>query len=195
MIAVPDSFFFFFIAFALYADAANISPGVSITDKIQGYTDMKFKRNSSIFKIIVTLIIIFAFISLVYIIFTENKKSEDFYPEITPTVSLTQTSDLPEIFPTDFPRYENAEIVSSWQTQSQERSGLSILLETSDNISIVSAFYKESLVENGWEINIINEDQNSVIISFSKDKYSGPLGITKSDSGTTLVSVTIGIEK
>jgi hypothetical protein len=114
-------------------------------------------------------------------------------PETESVPALMESRDLHDLFLSDFPQLENAEIVNSWQAESEDGRGLSVLLETRDSVSQVAGFYKRELEAGGWEVKVIEEGSGSVLLSFTKNSYFGPLGITKSASGSTLISVTIGI--
>jgi uncharacterized secreted protein with C-terminal beta-propeller domain len=146
---------------------------------------MKVKLVKSIF---ITLALMLAVAALFLFKLQVKEPAEEVNP-----IPVRGNNELPEFFPDDFPILESAQIVSSSQTQSKTGTGMSVLLETESSVIEVAEYYKKELLIRGWEVEIVREDETAVTFIVSKDIYSGPLGITEGDGGTTLIFATIGI--
>jgi hypothetical protein len=79
---------------------------------------------------------------------------------------------VPSGFPDDFPIYEDAEIVSSYEAENK----LSVQLSALGSAEAVMRTYQQSLEAAGWEAT------ESVLM--------GPIGVTKFEKGRHVVSVT-----
>lgn len=103
-------------------------------------------------------------------------------------------SKLPGSFPSDFPKYANTTLVSSWSSEDKAReTGMSVVWQTPDTSEQVVAFYKSELPKNGWEITTSFGQEKSETLSFEKGEMSGFMGVT--GGGVTHISVTLGKEK
>lgn len=105
--------------------------------------------------------------------------------------SYQQGDKLPANFPAGFPVYPGAKVTSSWTAKGESGDGTSAIWETSTDPSAVASFYKTELVKAGWQMSSSYEQPNSYNYSFSKDTVVSLVGITKSDTATT-ISVAVG---
>lgn len=106
-------------------------------------------------------------------------------------VSFEEGGKLPEGFPTDFPVYPGARVVSSFTANTEGKDGMSVVWDTNDSVEAVSAFYKTNLVSNGWKVTATFEQTGSATTSFEKEGWGGFMGITTAE-GKTTISTTIG---
>lgn len=113
-----------------------------------------------------------------------NSKDQDF--------SISAGETLPEGFPSDFPLYPEAKIVSSFTANGGGTSGVSVVWENQDSLEKIIAFYKVELPKGEWKIVSSFDREGSSTISFEKDSTSGFLGIAKGEKGLSIISVTIG---
>ncbi len=142
------------------------------------------------------LIIVIAFSVFLYIFVKQRNSrliSQQNISENNKSAEIQSEGDT-KLLPDDFPEYENLVLIESSQTQTEGKRGLSILWETENPSSNVYDFYKQELVEKEWIVSPLVESQDSYTLSFKKGKTSGFLGLTKKDSKTTTLSVTMGIE-
>lgn len=107
--------------------------------------------------------------------------------------SLEEASNLPDIFPKDFPVYKRSEVSSSFIAKGDNTQGVSVIWETEDSQREVFAFYQRELESTGWQITSKFEKEDSFTISFNKEKMSGFIGIARVDE-RTVIAVTIGIK-
>ncbi|MEK7112780.1 MAG: hypothetical protein AAB875_05645 [Patescibacteria group bacterium] len=115
-----------------------------------------------------------------------NPNSED------KNFSISAGETLPEGFPSDFPLYPEAKIVSSFTANGGGTSGVSVVWESQDSLEKIIAFYKAELPKGEWKIVSSFDREGSSTISFEKDNISGFLGIAKGEKELSIISVTIG---
>lgn len=113
-----------------------------------------------------------------------NSEDKDF--------SISADETLPEGFPSDFPLYPEAKIVSSFTANGGETSGMSVVWESTVAPEKIITFYKAELPKGEWKIVSNFDREGSSTISFEKDKISGFLGIAKGEKELSIISVTIG---
>jgi len=111
-------------------------------------------------------------------------KGEDF------EFSYDAGGELPEDFPKDFPIYDNSKLVSKWSSTNEENEGISVVLETEDDLSKVSDYYKTKLEKEGWTITSTFSQEDSSVFSFEKGDTEGILGITNAEDKVS-ISITI----
>jgi len=111
-------------------------------------------------------------------------KGEDF------EFSYDAGGELPEDFPKDFPIYDNSKLVSKWSSTNEENEGISVILETGDDLSKVSDYYKTKLEKEGWTITSTFSQEDSSVFSFEKGDTEGILGITNAEDKVS-ISITI----
>ncbi len=106
-------------------------------------------------------------------------------------LSFEEGGKLPAGFPSDFPIYPGAKLTGSWTAKGEKGEGISLVWETTDDVLKVSDYYKTQLASLGWKVTTTFDSSSSSTFSFEKDSKSGFMGITKSDSKTT-ISLTLG---
>lgn len=118
-------------------------------------------------------------------------------PEEETDVVIQSTLDEREFsdsgFPLWFPVVSGAELVDSWNTQSEESYVTSAVWETEAEHVGVYNYYKEQLTNIGWEITNSFESEGSFTFSFEKDDDAGFIGVTKDDE-KTIISITLGMK-
>lgn len=153
------------------------------------------KRNKLLLFIPVTLVLI------LFILFIQSKvkqKKVDTNLQVNTengleNENIVSSQTLPAVFPDDFPLYPETTLIESWTKKSKNNVGISVLWESKDKPSKIYTFYSENLVNNGWDLKKISGSDSPSTLSFSKGETSGFLGLTKSDSGKTAISVTMGM--
>lgn len=106
--------------------------------------------------------------------------------------SFEEEGDLPDNFPSDFPIYPDAKLVSSWVASGLATDGLSLIWETEDSVSKVSNYYESELEDAGWTLSFTSETDDSTTLAFEKNDVSGFIGITVEES-KTIISLTLGL--
>jgi hypothetical protein len=106
--------------------------------------------------------------------------------------SFEEEGRLPDNFPSDFPIYPNAKLVSSWMASGNDTDGLSLIWETEDSVSKVSNYYESELEEAGWTLSFTSETEDSTTFAFEKNDVSGFIGVTVEESKTA-ISLTLGL--
>jgi len=109
-------------------------------------------------------------------------------------VSFEAGGSLPAGFPSDFPVYSGAKVVSSFTAQGEQDSGMSVVWESSDSQASVADFYKKQLPAAGYTVSSTFEATNSLTISFKKGETEGFMGVTSGEGGKTTISVTVGVQ-
>lgn len=109
-------------------------------------------------------------------------------------VSFEAGGSLPEGFPSDFPVYPGAKVVSSSTVQGEKDSGMSVVWETSDSQATVADYYKKELPAAGYSVVSTFAANDSLTISFKKGETEGFMGVTSGEGGKTTISVTIGVQ-
>ncbi len=167
-------------------------------------------------KSIIFIITIFVFVLLgilVYkLIFTSDSMPTESLPSSQSDAPVTQDNEkrIPLQFPKDLPIYPGATIVSSWSSEAKGSIGMSVVLESPDELSKVSSYYSQVLPEAGWEMEI-SDSSETYIASIKKTvsdeslkalwcidrslscHYTGFIGLTPK-SETTAISITIGLQ-
>lgn len=108
-------------------------------------------------------------------------------------VSFEEGGKLPGGFPSDFPAYPGAKIVSSFTANTDGKDGMSVVWETGDAVEKVASFYKTNLVSNGWKTTATFEQEGSMTTSFEKEGWGGFMGVTSTE-GKTTISATVGVK-
>lgn len=99
---------------------------------------------------------------------------------------------LPDNWPSDAPKYGNADIQYSGTNNPQTgEEGLAVVFLTSDKLQTVVDFYKREFASKGWTIEQTATMGASTIISAKKDKRT--FGVYIVDAGDGQVSVTVGV--
>lgn len=99
---------------------------------------------------------------------------------------------LPDNWPSDAPKYPDANIQYSGTSNPQTgEAGSAIVFTTGDSAQSVSDFYKKQLAADGWTIEQTANMGASSVLSAKKDTRTFAVYITDSGSGQT--SVTVGI--
>jgi hypothetical protein len=107
------------------------------------------------------------------------------------SVTVGGTS-YPDNWPSDAPKYSNANIQYSGATNPQNGSaGASVVFTTKDTASAVADFYKRELPASGWKIEQTMNTGGATVMAAKKDTRTIGIYIVESE-GT--VSVTIGVE-
>src|SRR3989338_2629122 len=99
---------------------------------------------------------------------------------------------LPDNWPSDAPKYKNAQILSSVASNPQTgEAGAVIAFSTSDSIQTVIDFYKKELASNGWTVEQTIATETGTILVATKDDRDFSVYI--GDSGDGKVGVTVSI--
>lgn len=106
-------------------------------------------------------------------------------------VTIESGGKVPDGFPADFPLYPGAKVTGSWSTTGEKGVGISVVLETSEELGKVNDYYKAELPKAGWTITANFTAPESGTFSFAKGDKQGFMGVTQS-SGKSTISVTIG---
>jgi hypothetical protein len=106
--------------------------------------------------------------------------------------SFEEEGSLPDNFPSDFPIYPDAKLVSTWMAKGEGTDGLSLIWETEDSVSKVSNYYKSELEDTGWILSFTSETEDSTTFAFEKNDTRGFIGITIEES-KVVISLTLGL--
>ena len=99
---------------------------------------------------------------------------------------------MPDDWPGDAPKYENASIQYSGSSNPQTgEAGSTVSFTTSDSAEIVVNFYKKELTSNGWTVEQTATMGASTILAAKKDTRTFAVYII--DSGNGQVSVTASV--
>ena len=103
-----------------------------------------------------------------------------------------EEGELPNEFPSDFPIYPEAKLISSWLASGESTDGLSLIWETEDTFSKVSNYYENELEEANWTLSFTSETEDSTTFAFEKNGSSGFIGITFEES-KVVISLTLSL--
>ena len=104
---------------------------------------------------------------------------------------VVMKGDLPENMPQDVPVYPGATVAGSWQVTEEEGGGLTLNLQTEDEVEKVVAFYKERLPEEGWEIKSEFQNEGAVVITVEKGERGGWVSVSR-EEGKTVIGLMFG---
>lgn len=104
--------------------------------------------------------------------------------------SYDMGGDLPEGFPSDFPIYTNAKLISKYSSTQEESEGMSVMWETSDDLEKIVEYYKSESEKTGWEITSTFSSEDSSVLSLKKGDSEAVLGIAEAEDKVD-ISVTI----
>lgn len=106
----------------------------------------------------------------------------------------TGKTELPEGFPSDFPIYEGAEVISSTKMTQEGSEGYQVVFSIDEEKSTVKEFYEKKLPEVGYPISARVESGEEVQFYLGEEKKGGWMFITGSE-GKTELTVWLAIEK
>ena len=103
-----------------------------------------------------------------------------------------EEGELPNEFPSDFPIYPEAKLISSWLADGETTDGLSLIWETEDTFSKVSNYYENELEKANWTLSFTSETEDSTTFAFEKNGSRGFIGIVFEES-KVVISLTLGM--
>lgn len=146
-----------------------------------------------ILSITLIILIVVGFFGLGFLTKNKNTLRVETRPTVEPQNAKVE-SGLPNKFPKDFPIYPGATPTSSWSSEGDKSIGISIVWETKDKLDAVVDFYKQELASKGWKVLKQFDSQNSSTLTIAKGTTNGFIGLSMSDTKTT-ISVTVGVDK
>ena len=103
-----------------------------------------------------------------------------------------EEGELPDEFPSDFPIYPEAKLISSWLADGEKTDGLSLIWETEDAFSKVSNYYENELEKANWTLSFTSETEDSTTFALEKNGSRGFIGIVFEES-KVVISLTLGM--
>ena len=101
---------------------------------------------------------------------------------------------LPDNWPSDTPKYKNAQILSVVNSNPQTgEAGLAVSFSTSDSAQTVVDFYKKELASNGWTVEQTVATEAGTIMAATKDNRNFGIYIINSEDGKVSVTVSISM--
>jgi hypothetical protein len=100
---------------------------------------------------------------------------------------VVESTELPVGFPTDVPRYPNAEVQSS---RTSPKIGMSVVMSSSDPVEQVSQFLADSLAAEGWSTDIREAPKGKVILA-DKGERTTVTQVVSAKDGTTRIRVLV----
>lgn len=75
---------------------------------------------------------------------------------------------LPQDFPSDFPNYQGARVVTSIRGSGEGGTFYLVIMETSDDREAVLAFYEEELNRGPWQVTAARADRKANVLQFQR---------------------------
>lgn len=108
----------------------------------------------------------------------------------------TGSNTLPDDWPSDAPKYPNANIQYSGSSNPQTgEQGVAVAFFTTDAVQTVMDYYKKELASNGWKVEQTATVGLNTVLSATKDTRTFGVYIADVGNGQTTVTVGIGISK
>lgn len=97
------------------------------------------------------------------------------------------SAELPDDFPSDVPLYPDAEVQGSVAAAGQQGGGISVGLQTDDDLSDVTAWYKREVPAKGWTVTTDATVNGALILGASKDGRTLSVSVSGEGESVTIV--------
>ncbi len=106
--------------------------------------------------------------------------------------SLSMGTDLHKDWPKDVPSYAGATVTySASMNETDDKTGMALVLMTTDTTAVVHSFYETELKRNGWTITNAMQGDSTAIITAEKDGRQLSIAISESEGQT---GITLAVE-